>query len=107
MKSGTYLEYFCARCGFHPMLEITENKEMERHARIILTDKIKKHIEKCPITRDVFSSKLAKDYLTTEKRANSTTPERVADEETRKFEENSKKLEELKNLIPKKKHGKK
>ncbi len=63
MKSGTYLEYFCVKCGFHPMVEVTEDKEFERRARIAITDKIKKHIEKSPLTRDVFSSKLAKELI--------------------------------------------
>jgi hypothetical protein len=63
MNSGIYLEYFCAICGYHPMVKINDNEEMERHAKIALTQKIKQHIEKCPLTRDVFSSKLAKEYL--------------------------------------------
>lgn len=35
-----------------------------------------------------------------DKRANSTTPERVADQETKKFEETSRRLKELKEQIP-------
>ncbi len=63
MTPGNYLEYACAKCGFCSSIMLNGNKEHDKHCETILTEKVKSHIIKCPDTRDIFSSKLAKDFI--------------------------------------------
>ena len=65
MQSGTYMEYFCAPCGWHKSHLYT--KENEKSVKEILVSQIKNHTEKCPLSRDVFSSKTAKELLSYDK----------------------------------------
>lgn len=54
--SGTYLEYFCAECGYNTMIKITNTNE--ENGRKIMKQRIEEHKIKCPKTKDVFVGRI-------------------------------------------------